>query len=175
MTLHDITATESIAEHIKQLYFESFPPEERRPWDDLAKRALDVASPLTMSEIIIENKVLGFITWWNFDNFIYVEHFAMNQQVRGNGYGTLVLKLFTAKVKKPVILEVELPDSGEMAIRRIGLYQRCGFKAHPEFHYIQPPYSIDLPPVPLMLMTAGDFTNLDYASQLIHHEVYGYK
>ena len=50
------------------------------------------------------------------------------------------LKIFLEKSLQPVVVEVELPDN-ELAIRRIGFYQRLGFHLEEHFNYCMPNYN----------------------------------
>ena len=74
----------------------------------------------------------------------------------------------------PVVLEVELPEEGEMAKRRIGFYKRHGFKEYPEFHYIQPPYSPDLSSLEMMIMASAEI-DPGHIRDLLYGFVYGAK
>ena len=69
---------------------------------------------------------VGFITYWDFDSFYYVEHFATNPALRNGGYGKRTLEYLCNYLKHPIVLEVERPVE-EMAKRRISFYQRQGF------------------------------------------------
>lgn len=175
LTLHDHNSP--IPSIIKELYHSSFPPEERREWCDIESRVADPSSPLRLSLITYEGNVCGFITWWQLKGIIYVEHFAVSPSTRGNGIGAAAITEFVELMSHPVVLEVELPGANDMADRRIRFYERCGFTAHRSFSYTQPPYGLGLPPVPLMLMTAGTDSGIDTAdaASQLHHTVYGVK
>ena len=61
----------------EMLYTEAFPSCERRDlgkWRMLAANAL---APFTVWGLYAEEEFVGFITFWQFDGFIYVEHFAI--------------------------------------------------------------------------------------------------
>lgn len=159
---------------IKELYISSFPPQERRLWEDIEQLLSQHGSPFNLLVIVSNGVFAGFISWWNLNKFYYIEHFAVIESMRSCGVGTDALKQFIASTSMPIVLEVELPDSSEMAQRRIKFYQRNGFTPHPNFQYIQPPYSLNLPPVPLMLMTVNASTslNLQHLKTKLHHIVY---
>lgn len=159
---------------IRNLYFSSFPPQERRLWEDIEQLLSQYDYPYNLLVIIGNDEFAGFISWWDLTEFYYIEHFAVIESMRSCGVGTEALKQFIASTSMPIVLEVELPDSSEMAHRRIKFYQRNGFTAHPNFQYIQPPYNHNLPPVPLMLMTANTSTslNLQHIRNMLHHIVY---
>lgn len=159
---------------IKKLYESSFPPEERREWTDLINKGVSAASPLEFICIYIHERPVGMITCWHFDGFDYVEHFAVDGCLRGQGIGARVLGMIT-DAAPGLVLEVEPAATGEMARRRIAFYKRCGFRACEEYAYVQPPYSEGLPSVELMLMTCGQVPDLDRVASTLHKEVYNVK
>lgn len=154
------------------LYIESFPPEERRPWDDIILRSTQCQQRFQLLGIYIDSVFAGLITIWQFPSFRYVEHFATSPSMRSRGIGAEALAALISHSASPIVLEVELPETSPLARRRIDFYSRCGFIPHPEYKYIQPPYSADLPAVPLMLMTTAPI-NLDDVSLTLHRHVYG--
>lgn len=166
---------QSVPQWVKSLYFGAFPPEERRDWADLVSKLADGASPVSITMIFSRMRPVGFITWWRLGNVVYVEHFAVDPAMRGGGIGARAIKSFVDSVGLPVVLEVEPADTGDMALRRIGFYERCGFTAHPSHPYLQPSYSPGLPSVPLMLMTAGapETIDLPEITRRLHTTVYG--
>lgn len=175
ITLQKYNNQQHSIKSISDIYFNSFPIEEQRPWNSIKTLLQTDNRRYNMTIIIADNKMIGFITWWRFNDFCYVEHFAIDSSMRGNGMGSIALKLFIKERPTAVILEVELPQKGEMALRRIDFYRRNGFTPHYDFDYIQPSYGEDLPPVPLMLMTANTPANfsLNRACSILHKEVYG--
>ena len=162
-------------ERVHEIYMEAFPPEERRPWDSILAMLDSVGSPFSLTVAMSGCKVVGFITSWQFDRFVYIEHFAVDSAMRGKKIGARVLREFVRECRKPVVLEVEPIESGETARRRIGFYGRCGFHAFHDFTYIQPPYAPGLPSVPLTLMSNSREVNLDEVTAALHSRVYGKK
>lgn len=157
---------------VKELYIKAFPPEERRDFDTICG-LLRATETFGMSLLCDTYVPVGFITYWRWSQFAYIEHFAVSAVSRGRGYGTKALSLFSKEVEQPIVLEVKLPLD-EMARRRIAFYERAGFTLCPR-RYIQPPYSNQLPPVELHLMFYGG--DLDHTFEevrdKIHREVYG--
>ena len=162
---------------IKEIYFNSFPAEERRQWSSIIQLLSQNNSPYNIYLIFANSSIVGFLSFWEFDNFCYIEHFAIDQSFRGQGIGSFALKKFLKQQNKPTILEVEPAQYGAIAQRRIDFYQHCGFYAHHDFEYIQPSYGDNLPEVPLMLMSAGVFGNLSLTSiaHTLHQIVYNLK
>lgn len=138
---------------IEDIYLQSFPPEERRPFADLIGRTCDHSSRLRLLTIEHDESVVGLISYWQFDSFRYIEHFAIESQQRSGGIGSRALSDFISRDSRPVVIEVEPPETDEMAKRRIEFYRRAGFNELEDFEYIQPPYAPGLPSVRLMLMT----------------------
>lgn len=98
-----------------------------------------------------DKRLAAIIAYRRFKDFLFLEHLAVKKELRGKCIGTELLKEFLLGKKQKVVLEVEKPKT-DIANKRIGFYERIGFKLNP-FDYIQPAYSIDKSPVPMLLMT----------------------
>lgn len=160
---------------VEKTYLDSFPVEERRDFV-LVKELLKHNSSFKMYAILQDQLYVGFITSWTFEGFIYVEHFAIDESVRNGGLGSAAMKSFLALCNSPVVLEVELPED-YMSRRRVGFYERLGFKfdTHP---YLQPPYRPEDSAFELRLMTYGELdmaTSFESVKRIIHSNVYGVK
>ena len=151
----------------------AFPKEEYRELNDL-KRYTDSVD-IFYNNIILENDTpVGFITYWNFEDFYYAEHFAIDPGLRNGGYGKKVLEALCKTLEQPIVLEVEHPTE-EMAERRINFYKRQGFKLW-ENDYKQPPYRKGDNFLPMYLMINGDLSiQGDYlrVKERIYKDVYG--
>ncbi|MFV0419908.1 MAG: GNAT family N-acetyltransferase [Dysgonomonas sp.] len=149
----DLTSEYEVA-FVENLYIESFPLSERRPVNamlDLYKN-----NPSFLITVTIEdNQLVGFLTYWNLGEFIFAEHFAISPEFRNGGYGRKVMDLFLENITVPIILEVELPTT-ILSERRIGFYQRIGFKLWENVQYQQPAYLETTGPIPMKLMTYRD-------------------
>lgn len=153
------------------LYEEAFPTTERRDKNGFMGKMLH--EPRFHCTAFIHDTIFaGFLTYWQFDSFLYVEHFAISEKLRGNNLGGKVLSQFVKETSLPVVLEVEIPDT-PIAKRRIAFYERHGFRiVHDD--YVQPPYIDGLPSVPMFLMsTAETFT--DGQVRELQQAVYGIK
>lgn len=122
----------------------SFSDDEYRPYDE--QLAL-----FEEPEYRIYYMPAGFLAVWEFESFIYIEHFAVDPALRNSGTGSAMLQELVKQYQKPICLEVELPED-ELTRRRIGFYERNGFVFN-EYPYIQPPISKGKSPVPLRIMT----------------------
>jgi ribosomal protein S18 acetylase RimI-like enzyme len=138
---------------VKNLYIESFPLSERRPVEDMLN-LYKSDTPFVISVTVENEQPVGFLTYWDLDKFIFAEHFAISPEFRNRGYGRKVMKLFM-QTPKPIILEVELPAT-ILSERRIGFYQRLGFRLWERVQYQQPAYHGEDNTIPMKLMTYGD-------------------
>jgi ribosomal protein S18 acetylase RimI-like enzyme len=155
--------------YVQDLYESAFPPDERRDFEAL----LNIADtkPAFKADIYRKgNELLGFIFYWTFQDFVYVEHFAVAEQFRNQGYGKSCILELCQKIALPFVLEVEIPEN-ETHRRRIRFYENIGFKVS-EIPYLQPAYSPDKKPVPMLLMYFGELC-LEKCVEEIKREVYG--
>ncbi len=173
MEIRQIKTDEASYAFVEQLLHDAFPPEERR--DTPQQRAYTDQHPLFHCCLISENgSNVGLITYWQFDDFYYIEHFAIDPTLRNGGYGKRALESIEQLLNKPIVLEVEAPTD-ELSTRRIGFYRRLGFTLceHP---YLQPPYRPGDGELPMFLMTYGDIDmnkEFERVRDAIHREVYG--
>lgn len=105
----------------------SFSDDEYRPYDE--QLAL-----FEEPEYRIYYMPAGFLAVWEFESFIYIEHFAVDPALRNSGTGSAMLQELVKQYQKPICLEVELPED-ELTRRRIGFYERNGFVFN-EYPYI---------------------------------------
>ena len=162
---------------ITDLYTSAFPVDERRDIKDFLEILGNGCGVFQVTEISKDDEFAGFLSYWNFDSFIYLEHFAVNPNMRGGGIGANIITDFIARHNKPLIGEVEYPDN-DLATRRIGFYKRLGFKLRDNIPYTQPPYDEKKKPINLHLISYGDISDsdiVDIAIPSIHHNVYNKK
>ncbi|MCM1092482.1 MAG: GNAT family N-acetyltransferase [Lachnospiraceae bacterium] len=153
-------------ERFREIYFMSFPEEERRPWEQMNSFLLGGNEQFRAFAIMDHEILIGFITVWTLQGMNYIEHFAVSHDRRGNGTGHHALRSLMETIPGNYVLEVEPKETGEIACRRIRFYSKLGFTPREEFFYLQPPYADGLPEVPLTLMTAGDVDPENAAKQL---------
>ncbi|HEY0177613.1 MAG TPA: GNAT family N-acetyltransferase [Pedobacter sp.] len=120
---------------IKKLYNETFPAEERRDWKQLLDM-VGTVEEMQLQVITDKEEAIGFIIFWIFDDWCFIEHFAVSPDHRGMKYGEKIMKSMMGERK--ILLEVEPPSSAG-AVRRIRFYERLGFVLLP-FVYRQPSY-----------------------------------
>ena len=146
----------------------SFSDDEYRPYDE--QLAL-----FEEPEYRIYYMPAGFLAVWEFESFIYIEHFAVDPALRNSGTGSAMLQELVKQYQKPICLEVELPED-ELTRRRIGFYERNGFVFN-EYPYIQPPISKGKSPVPLRIMTyKSEITREEFQKmkEILYRRVFEY-
>lgn len=158
-----------------KLYNASFPTDERREYKDaehLANFIKMKGGKFHALAVKDGEDFLGFISYWTFEGYVYIEHFAVVPENRGRNIGHKLLNHVIREVSPNVLLEVELPTTDE-AKRRIKFYERNGFRTREEIKYIQPAYSSNQKPVEMLLMTHGnvDLHNSDTIGAMLR-EVY---
>lgn len=157
---------------VETLMHTAFPSDERRE-DSSQRYNVDCNEKMCCLLIKDGDVNVGFFTIWALSGISYVEHFAIDANLRQRGYGTKALSaLSTLTSASSLILEVELPSTEE-AIKRIAFYEKNGFKLSSR-PYIQPPYSSDKQSVPMALMTYGavDANEIETAVADMYKHVY---
>lgn len=136
MEFRRITGAEHpLYEKAMELYAVSFPEHEQRLPE--SQRAILQNDAYHFDLILEENQWVGEILYWETADFIYVEHFCMRPQVRGQGLGKRALALLAEK-GKTVILEID-PPVDDISRRRREFYFRCGYRENPYAH-VHPAY-----------------------------------
>lgn len=128
---------------------EAFPESEHRSRED--HLALLDKPFYQLNTILKEDEPVGFWSLWDLEGFVFMEHLAVDAACRGEGHGTAVFRELFKTLDRPLVLEVERPDTAA-AVRRIALYQRLGLHLNP-YDYVQPPLQKGQETVPMHLMT----------------------
>jgi len=150
----------------------SFPSDEYRDLKELKYYNKQKDNFICYTIISARNNI-GIIHYWDFKAFIYIEHFAIEEKFRNQKLGTKVIQEFIQKVKKNIVLEVELPKD-ELSQKRVEFYTRLGFNLHYN-KYVQPPYKSGSKSLEMKLMTYGDIDILKKFPKIvktIYKEVY---
>lgn len=159
---------------VYRLLTQSFPATERRGaagqralFSDGAYRVDILRAP--------DGSVQALIASWDFDDFVFLEHFAVAPACRSGGIGGRMLDAMLARCGKCACLEAELPET-ELAARRIGFYERHGFTVNADYAYFQPALVPGGDPLPMHLLTTGGArtsAELRAMETLVHTRVYG--
>lgn len=150
----------------------SFPDEER---STRSGHLFEFKDPLFRSMVFEDGAVRGFMNYWEFEDFIYLEHFAVARELRGQGLGAkLINELRSIAPNNRIVLEAEPPKQSEIAYRRVRFYERLGFFLN-KYTYLQPPYKSNDPPIPLVIMsTERELSHKEFliTRNLIYRNVY---
>lgn len=150
----------------------SFPEDELRPREE--QRALmDEDYYDIYVERNEEGAIAGFLAVWRFDDFLYVDHFAVNPRLRGGGIGSRMIGALKEMSDDIICFEVELPETRD-AQRRIAFYERNGFYLC-EGDYTQPPISAGKQALPMKLMASVPIDNarFEWIVSELYSKVYG--
>lgn len=166
---------EKTFEKVFKLMKQSFPKEEYRSYE--AQKSL-IKNPLyhLITNTDSNGNLIGFIAAWDMINFSFIEHFAIDPCLRGNGIGSKMLKSFVNKFLHPIILEVEVPYDSTSK-KRVLFYERNGFLIN-NFEYFQVPLRKNALPIPMNLMSYPDILSKEEFQKIkttIHTTVYGIK
>lgn len=174
ITITPVTSTDNTyLSAVNMLYMSAFPETERRPWPSLL--AL-IGTPFFTLYVATESsagRFVGFFSLWRLPDAIYVEHLAVVDTERGNGVGGLLVdKALEIAGNRPLVLEVELPETGPDAPRRISFYERHGLHVIDDITYFQPPYVPGQPELQLILMSSRPLPDIKSFVIQLHTLVY---
>ncbi|MFD2934290.1 GNAT family N-acetyltransferase [Spirosoma flavum] len=171
MTFLQISQEHQYLTIIQKWYEGSFPPDERRNFNDLLQ--LLPCPEMHLCALIDQDHLVGFIIYWQWADAVFVEHFAIDPEQRGKQFGQRALNQLLRRESPYFILEVERPED-EISRSRIRFYERQGFYLN-SFDYAQPPYQRGNLPIPMRLMSIPAIIEQDEFegfSQLIKERVY---
>lgn len=170
---------ESVTDHyfteLYDLYSVAFPPGERRNWAGL-EHELAYEKRFHAHALLQNDQFVGFFNYWTFERFLYLEHFAIDSNLRGQLIGRKVMEKFREQAQLPIVLEVEMPNNS-MAIRRIRFYEELGYTVLSHY-YAQPPYDGKGFLLPMLLMSNDNHfasTHFDLIKDTLYRDVYHYK
>ena len=129
------TENHPLMERARMLYAQSFPAHEQRQYS--SQHSIMGHEQYHFGLVMEGGEFAGLMLYWETDSFIYVEHFCMLPELRGQGLGSRALALL-GSCGKTVILEID-PPVDAVSVRRRQFYERAGFVANP-YHHVHPPY-----------------------------------
>ena len=162
-------AQDPLLTRLMKLYVASFPEEERRDPVQL-KKMIDLFPEMYVNAVYCDEVLSGLVVYWDFDEFYYMEHLAVFPEMRNRQIGKQILDYWAEHLKKLRILEVE-PAEDEMAIRRIGFYNRNGYQVIYQ-DYIQPSYYKEEEACPLWIMGNISHPDIKRFTEIIKKNVY---
>lgn len=168
---HIQNSEDSTFEKLSKLYQSAFPSSERRSIEEL-KETIEKSAYMHFYAVYDDEKIAGFSIYWDFGEFIYLEHFAIFPEMRNLGIGRQVLHIIAQKTNKIRILEVE-PNQDDLTARRILFYQRNGYSLASK-NYNQPHYGKQGIGIPLWIMSSEtiDKEKLENYIAIIKRQVY---
>ena len=127
MEIRDINQDIALCRQAKALYHAAFPNEERLPWWILRLNARRKGVDLNA---FVEGDVFcGFTASVTVEDLHFLLFFAIDEEKRGMGYGSAILRMLQEQYKT-LVLNVELLDPAaenyEQRKRRFAFYQRNG-------------------------------------------------
>lgn len=150
--------TEYLGE-VRDLYESAFPKEEQLPWDDLLR--MTDAMPLDFTVYYDVDAFVGFTIVLSRNNYNWLWYFAVNERLRGKGYGQKILTHIIEQYQgKRLILDMESIrqecDNLEQRLQRRDFYLRNGFRdTETEKTFEGITYTI-------LMKGEGTFTSVDY-------------
>ena len=141
--------TEETFDEIFPLLEAAFPVTELRIKED--QRSLLQEEKYVLYGVRKDGKFAAVFATWEIDDFLYIEHFAVKEECRNDGYGGMLLEKLLEEKGKPMVLELEVPED-ELTCRRVGFYERHGL-VYNEYPYLQPPLRKGNDLLPLRFMT----------------------
>ena len=155
---------------------QSFPTDEYRTFEEHKELLKEPGYCIYVQHTPHQETVGAFLAVWEFADFVYIEHFAIDSALRGNGIGSAVIQEAHQLFSKQICLEVELPTTN-LAKRRIAFYERNGFFLN-VYPYMQPPISKGKNELPLLIMTSEeriDQKRFGHIQQMLYQRVYKVK
>jgi GNAT superfamily N-acetyltransferase len=153
----------------QSLFEEAFPEQERPPFSSLRHR--DAGK---FHFLVAENgdEPVGILTYWTFEDLVYIEHFAIAEELRNQGLGKVVFLNFLSQQTQQIVLEVEKPHD-EVSENRIEFYSSMGLITNP-FDYLQPSYHGDQVTVPMIIMTKYEINDEEFEEirDILYRQVY---
>lgn len=119
----------------EDLFEESFPLSERPEFETVEDRK---EKNFHFMVVTNDDEPIGIFTYWEFHEFNYIEHFAIDRSLRGQGMGKATMLNFMMLHPEQVVLEIEEPNT-EQADHRLEFYTDLGFTRQAQ-DYVQPSY-----------------------------------
>lgn len=160
----------------QDLFEDAFPKEERPPFASLKHRDGAKFHFLVASNGDGDGDQgypVGILTYWNFEDFVYVEHFAIASELRNQGFGKAVFLDFMMQQSEQVVLEVEMPHD-EQSEHRIEFYSSMGLFRNVQ-QYEQPSYYGLDSVIPMIIMSKYELDDDEFlgVKDVLYSEVYG--
>ncbi len=136
------------------LYKTSFPIHEQREKE--SQKEILNNDDYHFDCIIDNGAFIGEILYWEIGNYLYIEHFCVQDEMRNMGYGACILNLYKDKI---LILEID-PPVDDISVKRKGFYERQGFKEN-TYRHVHPAYHKGYKGHDLVVMSLNETLSLD--------------
>lgn len=160
-----------------QLYESAFPRCERRSAAS-HRAAVTHETVFHADELRLRDggDFAGILYYWQWPEYslCFVEHLAVQPELRGRGIGHAALELLRGTADC-VLLEIE-PVVDEQTARRLSFYRSAGFEPLP-YEHVQLPYHVGDAPVPMVLLSrcasgaAASAAQVALLEKLLHEQV----
>jgi len=131
-----------------KLYLDSFPEIERRTLEEQEEILTDKNFKMTC--YVEDDVLISIVFYWKISSYTFLEHFAVNSQLRGQSFGSKILQKFIND-KKNIVLEIE-PIVDEITQKRLKFYKKFGFVVNSHEH-LQIPFREGAKELKLLLMS----------------------
>ena len=155
--------TDKYFDDFKRIYTQSFPKHEQRT-DEQHLYAL-AQDRCHIAIYVVNEGVVAFIVYWDFTNYIYIEHLAITPIHRGQNYGTIILSQFIKANPKTVILEID-PLVDELSIKRFEFYKRIGFIKN-SYNHKHPAYRKEFTAHQLIVLSVSTTLSCEQYDQFV--------
>ncbi len=156
----------------EDLFEEAFPHNERPEFDTVENRK---ERNFHFKVVTNDAEPIGIFAYWEFPEFNYIEHFAIDKEMRGQGMGKATMLNFMMLHPEQVVLEIEEPNT-EQADHRLEFYTDLGFTRQPQ-DYFQPSYHDDKnDKVPMIIMSKYELDDDEFeeVKNVLYNNVYHY-
>ena len=131
-----------------KLYLDSFPEIERRTLEEQEEILTDKNFKMTC--YVEDDVLISIVFYWKISSYTFLEHFAVNSELRGQSFGSKILQKFIND-KKNIVLEIE-PIVDEITQKRLKFYKKFGFVVNSHEH-LQIPFREGAKELKLLLMS----------------------
>ena len=120
------------------IYSAAFPPNEIRPIADTMSMLRDDTNYRLFTLPSKRGRTDGFMLYYELPGFVLLDYMAVAPDRRGRGLGGRMLELLVLSFDSPILMEIELPNTGK-ARDRLRFYEAHGAETLLE-HYVLPSY-----------------------------------
>ena len=130
LTIEKLNAASPCLARVEQLYYDAFPPEERRTWDSMVD---DPAGDIGIWGLYHRGEYCGFVILMTQGDICHNMYFAIEERFRDQGLGAQALAALRQRLPGlRIIVDIEQQDpaaeNSELRRRRKAFYLRCGYR-----------------------------------------------